>query len=230
MSRAIRLNPDFYYYPLLRAKFRKWNDFGGRHSDLVAAQRLDPDDLGIATELGLLAFGLGDWSGAVSHFSDVLKKEPKDFGVLAYRAMAYRAAGQRTRAEKDYSAALAAASGADDFDKICWAFAVEGRLLKWGLAACNRAIALNQSEDSYFKNRALTELRMDRFPEAKRDCDRALALNKRNAPAHYICALVDLSTGDELGADRARRVARDLNPLIDEVFEEYGLADPDLWP
>lgn len=230
ISRAIQLDPKFYYYPFLRAKFRKWNDFGGRHADLLIAQRLDPADLGIATEMGLLDFNLGNWRRAISHFSDVLRKEPKDFGVLAYRAMAYRSARQPKLAEQDYAAALAAASGPDDFDRICWAFANEGLALEWGLAACNRAIALKQSDGSYFKNRALAELRMDRFPEAKRDCDKAIALDKRSAGAHYVCAIVDLSTGDELGADRARRQARDLNPLIDEVFEEYGLYDPDLWP
>lgn len=223
IDKAIKLNPDLFYYHYLKAKFRVWSDFEGRRTDLNAALELDPNQLGAVTEMGLLEFKTQRWPEAISRFTAVLDKEPKDFGVLAYRAQTYRAWRRPDLAAKDYAAAMAAASGADDFNRICWAFAAEGIALDWGLEACDRAIKLRTDESSYFKNRGLVKLRLGQLDDAIRDYDHSIALDERNSGAYYGRAQAHSRKGESELARQDRKRALELNPQIVEVFEGYGL-------
>lgn len=224
IDRAILGEPEFFYYRLLRAKFRRWDDFAGRRADLEAALARDPGNNEIITWLGLVDFKERKWADVIARFSAILESEPRDFGLLAYRAMAHLNAGDRAGAERDYRAALAAASGADDFSLVCGSFAREGFALDWAMEACDRAVALNANESTYHANRGLVELRLGRLDAALSDYEAAIEADRRLADGYYGRALVLHRRGDQRAAEADRRQALEIDPRIVETYQEYGFA------
>ena len=225
IDRAIAIDPDLFYYYKLKAQFRHWTDVAGRRKDLNSAFALLPSDLGVITQLGLLDFQQHRWADAITRFSMILNSEWRDFGVLAYRSMARLNAGDKALGTKDFEAALAAASGADDFDLICHSFAFEGVALDWALQSCNRAIQLDERDDAYRSNRGLVYLRLGQLDAALADYDFAIAADKRRASSYYGRALVRWRQGDKPGALADLQKARVLDAKIDESFRQHGLTD-----
>jgi tetratricopeptide (TPR) repeat protein len=225
VNQAIAREPDFFYYRLLRARFRRWDDFAGRRADLEAALARDPGNNDAITWLGLVDFKERKWGDVIARFSAILEREPRDFGLLAYRAMARWNAGDRAGAERDYRAALAAASGADDFSLICGSFAREGFALDWAMEACDRAVTLNSNESAYHANRGLVELRLGRLDAALADYNAAIDADRRRADGYYGRALVLHRQGDQRAAEADRRQALEIDPRIAETYQEYGFAN-----
>jgi tetratricopeptide (TPR) repeat protein len=225
MDRAVAREPGFFGYRLYRAEFRRWDDFAGRRADLEAALALSPDHGDILTRLALLDFKQRRWREAIARFSEVLALEPRDFGLLAYRTMAYLNAGDRALAQRDFHTALAAAEGADDFDLICFSFVREGFALDWAMDTCNRALAINANESAYRANRGLAELRLGRLDAALTDYNVAIEADPRRAGAYYGRALVRHRQGDQAGAAADRREALTIDPAIVETYQSYGFTD-----
>lgn len=225
MDGVIARNPDLFVLRLYRAGFRRWDDFVGRRADLDAALRLAPGHADVLTQLALLDFKERKWRDAIARFSSILASEPRDFGVLAYRAMAYLNAGEQALAERDYRAAMTASEGADDFSLICGSLAREGFALEWALEACNRAVALNADDSIYRANRGLVELRLGRLDAALADYDRAVAADARRAGGHYGRAVVHHRRGEQQAAATDRAEALAIDPGIAETFQSYGFTD-----
>lgn len=225
ITSAITEKPRFAYYYKLRAMFRRWDDVVGRRKDLEAALALQPNDLGAVAQLALLEFQQQRWSEALALFSVVMTLEPKDYGVLAYRAMTREKMGDSTTAERDYAAAMRSASGPSDFQLICEALAFEGVALERALAACNRAIELDPEEGSYRSTRGLVRLRLGLLDQALADFDFAVAADKREAHPFYGRALTRWRKGDRSGAIDDLRRARSVDPPIDEKYRRHGLSD-----
>jgi len=223
INEAVSRSPNIFHYRLQRAKFRRWNDFGGRRADLMTALELDPGDGDVITELGLLDVKERRWRDAIARFSAVLELEPRDYGLMAYRALARLNAGQRQLAERDFRTALAAASGADDFGLVCNVFAREGFALNWGMEACNRAIRLNPNDSYNRASRGLLALRLGRLGPALADYSAAITADRRRAAGHYGRALVLHRLGRRQAALADRAQALVIDPGIAETFEEYGL-------
>jgi tetratricopeptide (TPR) repeat protein len=222
---AIDRSPEFYRYYQLRAQFRRWDDYLERRRDLHAALERQPNDLGIITELGLLDFQQRRWADAIAKFSLLLMREPKDFGVMAYRAMARDMLGDEANADRDYSAAMAAASGADDFNLVCDCLAHEGISLDRAMAACNRAIELDPKEPRYRANRGIALLRLEENDAALADFDFAVRADGRLARPLYGRALVQWRKGDRENALADLRQARAIDPTIDDAFRKHGFRD-----
>jgi tetratricopeptide (TPR) repeat protein len=222
---AIRRAPDNPYYRMWRAGMRRWDDFAGRRADLDAALALDSSNNDVITRLGLLDFKERKWGQAIARFSSVLALEPRDFGLLAYRAMARLNDGDRVLAERDFRAASAAASGADDFSRICGALGGEGFALDWAMESCNRAIELDATQSLYRAHRGLVELRLGRLDAALADYNAAVQADERLADGYYGRALVLLRRGQRQPAEADRRRALAIDPGITEAYQEYGFTD-----
>lgn len=225
LERAIALDEGSYYLWTTRAGLRRWDDYAGRRLDLQAAIRLAPDDVSIIALLGLLEFDTKNWKAADARFSAALDKYPKDFGVLAYRSMSRYKMGDLGGARKDYDAAIAVASGGDDFSSVCGFLAARGVALDWALAACDRAVSIDPEKPDYRIERGLTKLRQGDLDGAIADYDRAIAINPDRAFAHYGRALAYLRKGNRDVAATARGHALAIEPTIDETFAAYGLDD-----
>lgn len=225
IDRAIAMEPAISLYRFMRSRFHRWDDFGGKRADLEAALNLNPGNLDAVTQLALVNFKQERWADAISGFSTILQQEPKDFGILAYRAMASEAKGDASKAAQDFATAMSVASGPDDFDKICWAFANEGRALKWALEACNQALASKPNESNYLADRGLVRLRLGQLQQALDDYDRAISSDPTKPFAYYGRGLALLRQGKKESAMQSRQRALELSPHIDEVFDKYGLRD-----
>lgn len=224
ITEAIIIDPEHYYYHSLRAGMRRWDDLAGRKADLETANALDPNNLNTITQLGVVEFKLRHWSNAVLYFTKVLDRETQDYGVRAYRAMAFLNAGDQTRATSDFDEAMLAASGSDDFSLICWALGREGQALDWAVKACDKAVELKVRESAYRSNRGLVRLRLGQLAAALEDYDAAVEADDRLASNYYGRAVVRQRTGDIEGANADRVRALAIDPTIAETFEEYGLA------
>lgn len=224
VTKAITIAPEDEYYYLLRAEIRRWDDLDGRLADLETAIALDPNNPNTLTELGLVEFKRSHWSLAAAHFSSILDREPRDYGVLAYRAMANLNGGDPTAASRDFDAAMLAASGPDDFSLVCWALGREGQALNWAIKACDRAIELNGQESTYRNNRGLVRLRLGQLSEALQDYDAAVAGDDRIASHFYGRAIVRMRLGDGQGAQTDRTRALTLDPTVAETYEQYGFS------
>lgn len=224
MDRVVAREPDSFIARLARAEFRRWDDFAGRRADLDSALQLEPGHGDVLTYLGLLDFKERRWTDAVARFSSVLAREPRDFGLLAYRAMAHLNAGEQVLAERDFRTAVDASEGANDFNLICASLAHEGVALDRALEACNRAVGLNASESSYRANRGLVELRLDRLEAALADYDAAIAADASRASGYYGRALVHQRRGERQAAAADRAEALAIDPGVAERFQSYGLA------
>lgn len=225
MNQAIALDEGFFYLWKVRAGIRRWDDFAGRRLDLGVALTLAPGDLGIITKLGLLEFAQHNWAAAHARFSEVLEKEPKDFGVLAYRSMTSLKMLKQQAAEKDHAAAIAASSGPGDLSRICWAYGTEGIALDWASAPCDQAVAADPAKASYRVNRGFVRLRLGQPDIALEDFDQAVLTDRNNASAYYGRALSHLRKGDRDRANREREQALSIKPTIDETFVAQGLGD-----
>lgn len=225
MDRAIARSPDSFAFHLYRAGFRRWDDFAGRRADLDAALLLEPGHGTVLTQLGLLDFKERKWREAIARFSTVLALEPRDYGLLAYRAMANLNAGDRAAAERDVRAAMAASEGADDFSLICGSLAREGFALDWAMEACNRAVGLKADDIHHRANRGLVELRLGRLDAALADYDAAVAADAREADGYYGRALVHHRRGESQAAAADRAEALAIDPGIAETYQSYGFTD-----
>lgn len=224
ITEAIVIDPEYYYYHYLRAGMRRWDDFTGRMADLETAIAFDPNNANTLTQLGVIEFKRRHWSQSIAYFTKVLEKEPRDYGVMAYRAMAHLSAGDRTAATRDFDAAMLASSGADDFSLICWALGVEGQALDWATTACDKAVGLKEDKSEYRSNRGLVRLRLGQLQSALDDFDAAVATDDRYASNYYGRAIVRQRTGNIEGAKADRERALAIDPTIAESYEEYGLS------
>lgn len=225
IDRAIAIQPDYYLYRYMRGIFRRWDDFDGRRSDFNAALELDPGNLDVLTELAQLDFKQHRWTDAIAGFSAELGKQPTDYGVLAYRSMAYLNSGQLSLAQSDHANALRLASGPNDLNNICWAYANEGFALDWALEACNRALKAKPGQSRYLANRGLAELRLGQLDRALEDDEHAIASNAKEARAIYGRAVILFRQGNAGAAHDERQHALDIDPRIEETFEQYGVTD-----
>jgi tetratricopeptide (TPR) repeat protein len=225
IGRAIARNPGWFEHYMARANFRSWDDFHGRRQDLETALRLNPGNLEVEARLAELSLEQGKWGDAVTHFSTVLAKEPRDYGLLAGRSAAYRKAGNEALAALDHAAALSASEGAGDFSTLCWVYAAYDAALDWALDACDRALALDPDRYTALANRGMVKLRLGRLDEALADYSAAIAADKRQANPWYGRALVHFRKGDKAAADADRKTALTLDPRVREAFEPYGFKD-----
>lgn len=225
IDHAIQLNNNLYILWDQRAEVRRPDDYLGRQSDLETALRLAPGDLGLITKLGLAAFDQGKWSDAKERFTQVINQEPKDFGLLAYRALAFLKLDAPDNAANDYKAALAVASGPGDFNRICGVFAREGIATDWALATCDKAVTA-QPDKPYFRvNRGLARLRANDVAGARSDFDIAIAKDANSSEAYYGRAVASLRSGEQASAVKDRQTALSIDPNVDEYFIAHRMSD-----
>jgi tetratricopeptide (TPR) repeat protein len=225
IDRAIALEPDRSLYRYMRTHYHRWDDFADRRADLNAALQLDPENLDAVTELAQLDFKQRRWSDAIAGFTAELAKDSRDYGVLAYRAMAYLNTGQQSLAQADHSRALEFASGPNDLNNICWAFASEGFALDWAMDACDDALKARPDQSRYLANRALAELRLGKLDQALADYDRSIAADPKEARAYYGRAVILSRAGKAAAAIDDRKRALELDPGIEDTFESYGVTE-----
>lgn len=225
IDRAIKSDPSFYFFWDMRSRVRRWDDYTGRRFDLETALRLSPGDLGLIASLGLLESRMDRWADANARFTQVLEKEPKDFGLLAYRAISWIKLGDQESAKRDYDSALSSVSGPGDLSMICRHFAREGAALDWALSSCDGAVAAQPLNASYLVNRGLVRLRSGDLAGARGDFDQAIENDADNGEAYYGRAIVNYRLGTKAKASKDRETALAIDPTVEEDFCAHGMCE-----
>ena len=225
IGKAIQLKADDARLFYTRATYRKWDDLSARKADLDKAAALDPRDLDIVYSQANFAFESGDWNGAITGFKRILAEEPKDFGMLAYLAMAQAKAGAPGEAKKTAALALGSVSGPGDLGTICRVMALEGILLDVAVTACDEALRSDPQSARFLKARGLLNLRLGKLDAAEADYTRSLSLDDRDADAFYGRAIVRWRKDDRAAALADLSAAQSLDALVDESFRRVGLRD-----
>lgn len=228
IDQAISRNETAFYLWERRAGIRRWDEFNGRQRDLETALMLSPGDLGIVAKLGVVALERGDYAVAAAHFSTILAKEPKDFLVFAYRAMASDARGDKASAERDYEAAARTASGAGDHGRICRALVTHAARLQWAEQSCAAALSKIPDRGSFLTSSGLLQLRKGNMSKAIESFNLAINKDRDNAMAIFGRGLARLGTGDVDQAKRDKASALAIDPTISEDFESWGFASAEL--
>ena len=225
IGKAIALDPATPFLYRRSADYRSPSDVAGRRTDLTQAISLEPNNLDTVVALAQLDFQEGHWADAKVGYSKILAAEPKDFGILTYRAMANERLAMTAEAERDLQAAIGASGGAGDYYQICRALAREGKLLDRVLAVCEMANTAHPDDADILAARGLAKLRLDRFDQALADYTRSLSVDDRKPESYYGRVLVRWRSGDHDGALQDLGRARTIEPLIDERFRIVGFDD-----
>jgi len=222
VNKAIAVSPQSEYY-LLREGLREHKDVDGRRADLELALKAEPGNISASAAKGVLDYETGKFAEAVNDFDQVLAKEPKDYGVLTYRAMARLKMGKSKEADEDFDAATKSVQGASDYNGMCWEMGTRGVELESALQDCNQALKLSPNSFSYLDSRGLVELRLNKLDQAIDDYNAALAVHPTTPTALYGRAIARWRKGDKAGANQDRQAAIRLRPRISEDFVNYGI-------
>jgi tetratricopeptide (TPR) repeat protein len=141
------------------------------------------------------------------------------------RGDAYEALGQHDKALADYYAAQA--GGRDEVWGIadrCWVRAVRGFPLDAALIDCNEAVRELPSAWSFLDERCFVHYRMGDYADAIADCNAALKIKDRLAPALYIGGLAKVHSGDVAGGNADIAAAKSVDYRIADAFAQFGVT------
>lgn len=151
---------------------------------LLAARRVDPRDPEVHAELGItLACWLRDPAGALPHLDEALRHEPNHVEARRHRALARRELGRNPEAIADFDMLEVLIPG----DRTLHlnrglTHEAEG---DWEAAERDYGLGLRVTpdHDGLLWKRACARLALGRYPEARVDLERALALRPELAGA-----------------------------------------------
>lgn len=221
-DRALALGPEAYIH-LDRSLRRPAEDLTGRRADLDAALKLDPNLAEAVAAKAKLQADSGDLAGAIAAYSSALERWPDKIDLLVGRGIAYVRSGDSARAERDFAAARAKATGPVVFNVMCWSKATAGVALESALTDCNAALAKAPEMPEYLDSRGLVLLRLGRLDDAIADYDRALAKSPSMPSSLFGRALAWARKGDRAKSQSDATTASKIDPDVRAIFEGYGL-------
>lgn len=99
VNRALVVKADYIDAIFLSAQIAlNGKDTKGAIESVKAAQRFQPDNAVIAFELGLLEYGTGAWTNAITDFSRALEINPEYSNARYYLALAFNSVGRTAEA------------------------------------------------------------------------------------------------------------------------------------
>ncbi|KQY29749.1 hypothetical protein ASD38_10520 [Caulobacter sp. Root487D2Y] len=223
---ALALKPEAWIH-LAHAGSRDPNDQAGRLSDILAALKLEPDNVGAGVMHARLMTQMGRHDEAIAELGKLLRKTKDKPPMLLERATAYAKAGRTDAALKDFAAVRVAAVGNGElFNNLCWTQATLNLALDAALGDCDAALRLKPHEGAFIDSRAFVLLRLGRLDEALQAYDEALKLRPGQGASLYGRALTRLRKGMAVEGAADLAEARAVDPKLDQQFADYGLAAP----
>ncbi|MBC7770467.1 MAG: tetratricopeptide repeat protein [Phycisphaerales bacterium] len=174
---------------------------------------------------GAIRLERGDRAGALADFTEAVSHNPHSTPAYIGRAAIYEAQSEFERAIADYDQVVRIApESAAAYNARCWLRSRSGRQLNLAEADCERAIELSGGAAAAYDTRGMLHLRGQRFDEAWRDYNSAIAREEGNA--HYLygrgIAALRLGRTEEGQADLTAALA--IDPAIAAAYESYGMA------
>jgi tetratricopeptide (TPR) repeat protein/transglutaminase-like putative cysteine protease len=220
-DRALAIRPYAYIY-LNRSQVRSPADIQGRLADIEAALKLEPDQEDTLAEKARLLSKAGKHAEAIQLYDEAMKLALDGSYLELSRAIALQKAGRAAEAKSAFDAVYRRAKTAGDFNRICWAKALDDVLLESALEDCRHAIRLDSRYPDVNESLGLVLLKLGKLQEALSALNTAVE-RQSGAETYLIRAIVRSRLGDHSGAHADATEARRRRADVDDRVAEYGL-------
>ncbi|MDQ2879246.1 MAG: tetratricopeptide repeat protein [Pseudomonadota bacterium] len=224
-DRAIAIKPEAYIY-INRSNARPKADYAARLADLDAALKLEPKSVDAMVIKANLQLDQRDPAGAVATLTAARATVQDDGTILLQRGIAYSRLGQQAAADKDFAAARALATNANQLNGSCWKKATANVALVSALADCDAALALAPDSPPILDSRGFALLRLGRYSDAIAAYDKSLATRGTAATSFYGRAIAESKIGNSAKAESDMVAALKANPDVRSQFQDYGVVAP----
>lgn len=222
LTRAIEIEPSDATY-LARARFRSKENLAGSQADIDEALKLNPRSVGALSLRASLQMDAGDYAKAISTYSTAISISD-NYATINSRGIAYAKNKQLALAQKDFIAAQAKGSSANDFNNMCWNMAMMNVALDTALKNCNTAVSKMPDMPAYIDSLGFVLLRLGRYNEAIAAYDKALKISP-NLPASLYCrGIAKRRKGDTDAGNADIDAALAASLTIKEAFDKYGVT------
>lgn len=169
---------------------------------------------------------LGRLPLAAKDANEAIRIHPGNASGFRVRSMIHYVKGEYEEGEADLRHAVQLAPDSkNDFTDMnihCWSLAMQNRELETALAECDKAVALEPNNAQVLDSRGLAYFRLNRFDDAIRDFDAAVANDAGMAPSLYVRGIIKRQRHDPSG-DADIAAARAIWPAIDQLFAHAGI-------
>jgi tetratricopeptide (TPR) repeat protein len=207
---------------VLYTAYRIYTDLAGE--SVLSIAMLAPNSARMHQIMGQEMSRHGDIEGAITHYREAVKLDPKLPGLrfeLAEALNLSNSAADQQEVEKEYQAALAQDPLDEKSENRLGDIALRGSNLKAALDHYQRAVDLqpNDADACLGLGRVLTE--MQRTPEAERYLKRAVELDPFTPAAHYRLGLVYRATGRPAEAQKELAEFERLKQMKERLKQIY---------
>ncbi len=194
--------------------------------DCNRAMTLDPKSFDAVHWRGALNNVAGRLDAAIADFTAAIALNPKDARPYYNRAQVYLRKKDLQKALADLTTNRNLTPDADESffrARLCWARMSLNVELETALGDCESAVRLAPKDSYAYTERGLVRLRMGTLKEARADADKALALDKKNARALYLRALVNAREGKTMASYDDYAAAKKNQEGIAKQYDDIGL-------
>lgn len=220
-DRALALKPYAYIY-INRSQVRPESDLQGKLQDLDAAIKLEPNQEDALAEKARLLSKAGKHAEAIDLYDRAIKSALDGTYLELGRAIALQRADRTAEAKAAFDSMRAKAKSAGDFNRMCWAKAVNDVLLQSALEDCRQGQRMNPDYPGLNASLGMVLLKLGKLAEARAAFDKAVAA-KSDDDAYMGRAIVRSRMGDAAGARADAAEARRRRADVDDTFAGYGL-------
>jgi tetratricopeptide (TPR) repeat protein len=224
-DRALALKPYAYIY-INRSQVRPESDLQPKLQDLDAALKLEPNQEDALAEKARLLSKAGKHAEAIDLYDRAIKSALDGSYLELGRAIALQRAGRIAEAKTAFDSMRVKAKSAGDFNRMCWAKAINDVLLESALEDCRQAQRMSPDYPGLNGSLGMVLLKLGKLQEARAAFDKAVAA-KSDEDAYMGRAIVRSRLGDAAGATADAAEAHRRRPDIDDTFAGYGLRFKD---
>ena len=194
--------------------------------DCDRAVLLDPKSTKALQIRGAINSRAGRFDAAIADFTQAIALDPNNSQFYGNRAGVYMRKKDLKKAIADFTTERNLSTDADEAYfrmTLCYARVELNVELDAALADCERAVRVAPKDSYAYERRGLARLRMGNLKEARADADKALALDKKNARALYLRALVSAREGKTMASYGDYAAATKTQDGIAKDYDDIGL-------
>lgn len=202
---------------------KKRGDLSGVLADLRQFESLEGNGISLRWQVPVLGrMGKFDESlAAAREFADYAKT-PSEAQALEGEALVW--AGRKEEGFSLLRSAVESTPGnAELLFELCWQAGAWNVVDDSIIDACNKAIEKSNSSADTLNSRATAYYRLQRYADALRDQNAALAANPNLTPARFMRGVVRIKLGDKKAGDQDIANALRLDPDLKAQYAVYGI-------
>lgn len=226
LERGVAAAPNTAMY-MVRAQARAAADRDGRARDYAAALQLADNPVGVMHGQAVLELDAGRNEQAIPILGAAIDQAgASDVVALlkTLRAVAYVKTGKPELADADLASARTIITNPDQLNSIAWVLAKRNAALPAAQSMVEAAMAAGPTSAPFLDTSGVIQLRFERYAEAIRQFDAALAIDPRLAGSLFARGIARRRLGQTAAGDADLVAARAVNQAIDTEYARYGIT------